>query len=259
MKKKIIILTVSAVLLLLLLSFFCFKQQTGVKGVSKSFLAPSIPLALNAENIADGVRLSWLPAQGGTNPLAGYTILRSSDGATFDQLAIVSMDTTEFLDTNGSEGFTYAVESFDDQTPPNYSEKSNLTSLPVTLPVVDESTFDKSISDAVVMADNNTGNVSDQTVAQAAATVEPEHETLSMLNSIISSDQKNLTEQFNAFINKKVNIANNFLSISPTVQQIEADRCRANSGVLESGLALLSDNKDLIESLAICKVITELK
>jgi hypothetical protein len=93
--------------------------------------APTTPGGLVAVQEGSAVRLFWNP-----NPerdVAGYDVLRSTDGGTFESLGVPLIETPSFLDQDVAPGqlLAYRVVAVDRAEPPNRSEPSDVAELEI--------------------------------------------------------------------------------------------------------------------------------
>ena len=89
--------------------------------VTPDFVAPDAPASLTAVAQASSVRLTWEPST--SNDVAGYTILRSTDGNDFCTLAR-GIAATEFTDNEALDGVSYIYKVCAQDRSLNVSEPS---------------------------------------------------------------------------------------------------------------------------------------
>jgi len=102
----------------------------------KKSKSPSSPTNLSAFSSNSSITLNWSPSQQGEYPISGYTIYKgaSSQTESFSLIATVDATTTTYTDSNVALGTTYYyyMKAFDNQSPPNYSNPSNVVSAVVS-------------------------------------------------------------------------------------------------------------------------------
>lgn len=86
---------------------------------------PTKVIITNATVTDQGVKIDWIAAQPGTDPINDYSILKKDKDGVFAKIDQVGAESLSYIDASGQAGDVYQVVAEDDQDPSNNSAPSD--------------------------------------------------------------------------------------------------------------------------------------
>lgn len=97
---------------------------------SSEILPPTTPTWLELHVASDGVQISWGASQPGDFPLDHYSLRRSSDGVTYQEIAALDVNTSSYVDSGDHSDAWYEIVAVDNQSPGTESPPASAMQVP---------------------------------------------------------------------------------------------------------------------------------